>query len=748
MKIAIVFLLILLNSMVASTDHIVLKLRWKHSFQFAGYYMAKEKGFYKKAGLDVDIQELNSNENVVNEVLYKNADFGIGGSSLIYSRLLDNPVKLLMPVFKKSPLVLLTTNKDILSIEDIKDKSIMASPTSLQNISLLSMLQISDIKPDDINIKENVFNVDDILKNKADLYTVFLSNQPYYLKEKNISYNVFDPSKYGLDFYGDILFTSKNKTVKSPNTVQAFINATKDGWNYAFAHIPETIQVIKDKYNSQNFSTKALGYQATVFKNIISEDFTFDESKIMEAARLYKVIFKNNNNIDYANFVFNPFLADEKEKNFIKTHNIICISTGNWAPFNLIKNGKLAGIALDYWNIVKQRLDIKGECKLAKNFTQVLNAIRDKKADITASTAKTKEREKYAVFSKPYAKFPVVIVTRNNEGFIPDIKSISDKMLFALPKNYTFSEVLLRDYPNIKYVEVKNIDQALDYVSSGKADIAIGILPVIAYKINDLRFTNLKISGTSKYIFPVSFMIRKDYKILVPMINRVIDSIKDSDKEKIYQKWVTVHMQEGYSREKVLKYSIVAIIVFILLLFWMITLFVQIQKRKKAEKALEKLATIDKLTCIYNRYMIDNSLTEQIEIAKRYDKHLSVIFFDIDHFKEVNDIYGHKAGDMVLKKLSDLVKNKKRKSDIFGRWGGEEFILVLPETDIKQAELIAQTLREEIEKCHFEKVGHITCSFGVTQIKKEDTLDTLMKRVDEALYKAKKEGRNRVIVKS
>jgi polar amino acid transport system substrate-binding protein len=744
MKIAIVFLLILLNSMAVGGNHIVLKLRWKHSFQFAGYYMAKEKGFYKKAGLDVEIQELKNGESVVGEVLYNKADFGIGGSSLIYSKLLGNPIKILIPVFKNSPLALLTTNKDIKSIKDIKEKSIMASPTSLQNISLLSMLQISDIKPNDINIKENVFNVDDILKNKADLYTVFLSNQPYYLKEKNIPYTVFDPSKYGLDFYGDILFTSKNKAIKSQKTVQAFINATKKGWKYALSHISETIRVIKEKYNTQNFSTKALTYQAGVFKDIVSKDFIFDRQKIMEAERLYKVLFKNSNSIDYENFIFNPFIANDKEKNFIKTHKIICISTGNWAPFNLMKNGKLVGIALDYWHIVKKRLGLEGECKTAENFTQVLNAIKDKKADITASTTNTKEREKYAVFSKPYAKFPVVIVTRNSVGFVPDIKSIKNK-LFALPKDYTFSKILLRDYPGINYVEVKNIDQALEYVSKGKADVAVGILPVVAYKINDLKYTNLKISGTAKYTFPVRFMIRKDYRILAPMINRVIDSIKESEKEKIYQKWVTVHMQEGYSKEKVLRYSIVAIIVFILLLFWMITLFVQIQKRKKAEKALEKLATIDKLTCIYNRYMIDNSLSEQIEIAKRYNKHLSIIFFDIDHFKEVNDIYGHKAGDTVLRKLSDLVKNKKRKSDIFGRWGGEEFMLVLPETDIKRAELIAQTLREEIEKYYFEKVGHITCSFGVTQTKKEDTMDTLMKRVDEALYRAKKEGRNRVI---
>ena len=747
MKILIILFILLSNLTLFAGESVVLKLRWKHSFQFAGFYMAKEKGYYKKAGLDVDIRELKNSENVINQVVIGKVNYGVGGSSLVYHGMLNPSIVALMPIFETSPLVLLTTNNDIKSLKEIKNNSIMASPTSLENISLLSMLQISGINPDDINIKKNIFSIKDILNNKADLFTVFKTNQPYYLQEKNIPYRIFDPKNYGFDFYGDILFTSTDEVAKHPNRVKSFIEETKKGWEYALSHLHETIQIIKEKYNSQNYSKKALRYQAKIFTDIVSKNFTFDETKISEIERLYKVMLKSSNAIKYNNFVYNPYITNQKEKEFVRNHKLNCVSTGNWAPFNLLKDGKLSGIAIDYWNLVKKRLTLKGECKVVDSFSKVLNSIKKKKADITVSTTIVKDRLKYAVFTKPYIKAPIVIVTKNSMGFVPNIKAIKDK-IFAMPKDYTTTKILIRDFPNIKYKEVKDINQALEYVSSGKADVTMGILPVVAYKINDLRFGNLKISGTTKYNFPVRFMLRKDYKILVPMINRVISSIKDSEKEQIYQKWITVHMQEGYSKEKVLKYSMVAIIVILLLIMWMITLFIQIEKRKKAEKALEKLATIDKLTSIYNRYMIDNSLAEQIEIAKRYDKHLSIIFFDIDHFKKVNDIYGHKVGDMVLRNLAELVKNKKRKSDIFGRWGGEEFILVLPETDINQAACIAETLREEIEKFHFYTVEHITCSFGATQIKKDDTLDTLMKRVDEALYRAKNEGRNKVVTVS
>ena len=156
------------------------------------------------------------------------------------------------------------------------------------------------------------------------------------------------------------------------------------------------------------------------------------------------------------------------------------------------------------------------------------------------------------------------------------------------------------------------------------------------------------------------------------------------------------------------------------------------------------MATIDKLTSIYNRYKTDLSLHSQIEISKRYKRPLSLIFFDIDFFKKVNDSYGHKVGDMVLSKLCDIVSRSVRKSDIFGRWGGEEFLIILPETTEDEAISLAEKLRQKIEKHTFDKVKNITCSFGVTNYKNGDNPETIMMRVDKQLYKAKQNGRNKI----
>ena len=152
MKILIILFTLLSSITLFAGNPIVLKLRWKNSFQFAGFYMAKEKGYYKKAGLDVDIEELKNGENVINQIALEKASYAIGGSSLIYHEMLNPDIVVLMPIFETSPLALLTTNKEIKSLKDIKNRSIVASPTSLENISLLSMLHIAGIESNDINI--------------------------------------------------------------------------------------------------------------------------------------------------------------------------------------------------------------------------------------------------------------------------------------------------------------------------------------------------------------------------------------------------------------------------------------------------------------------------------------------------------------------------------------------------------------------------------------------------------------------
>lgn len=173
-----------------------------------------------------------------------------------------------------------------------------------------------------------------------------------------------------------------------------------------------------------------------------------------------------------------------------------------------------------------------------------------------------------------------------------------------------------------------------------------------------------------------------------------------------------------------------------------------ITERKKMEMELEYLATTDHLTGVYNRRMILEIAGKEFALVKRYSRPLSLLMMDIDHFKSVNDEYGHQAGDEVLKRLSEVCRNFVRKPDLIGRIGGEEFLLLLPETGKKDSLLMANRLREAIAEYSFNFQGlsvKMTVSIGMTLCLSSDkNLDSIFQRADKALYKAKKTGRNRV----
>jgi diguanylate cyclase (GGDEF)-like protein/PAS domain S-box-containing protein len=164
------------------------------------------------------------------------------------------------------------------------------------------------------------------------------------------------------------------------------------------------------------------------------------------------------------------------------------------------------------------------------------------------------------------------------------------------------------------------------------------------------------------------------------------------------------------------------------------------------KKLVEEISVRDHLTKLYNRVKLDEEFAKEILRSQRFGHPLSIIVIDIDHFKSVNDTYGHLVGDSVLVNMAKLLEKNIRTIDILGRWGGEEFIIICPETESKDAYKLAEKIRQNVEKYEFTTVGNKTASFGVSQYVTGENEQQLVDRADKALYKAKEEGRNKVIV--
>ena len=163
-----------------------------------------------------------------------------------------------------------------------------------------------------------------------------------------------------------------------------------------------------------------------------------------------------------------------------------------------------------------------------------------------------------------------------------------------------------------------------------------------------------------------------------------------------------------------------------------------------SNKKLEKLATMDALTNLFNRAKLNDTLKNEINRANRFEHDLGIIILDIDNFKLTNDTYGHNVGDKVLEEFAYILQTQTRVTDIVGRWGGEEFVIICPQTNIEGVYKLAEQLRCSFETNNFSTVGQKTASFGISLFKEGDSIKSLIARADEALYKAKGKGRNTV----
>jgi diguanylate cyclase (GGDEF)-like protein len=167
-----------------------------------------------------------------------------------------------------------------------------------------------------------------------------------------------------------------------------------------------------------------------------------------------------------------------------------------------------------------------------------------------------------------------------------------------------------------------------------------------------------------------------------------------------------------------------------------------ISETVEMEKQLQYIAETDRLTQIFNRMKFDEELKNQIAWASLTNNRFGLIMFDLDHFKQVNDNFGHDMGDKVLKNTVELLTSRIRKSDILARWGGEEFMIIAPLIDSKELKILTDSLRTAIEQFEHEDVGKVTASFGASVVRSSDNIDSLLKRVDSALYESKQKGRN------
>jgi len=586
------WLLFLFTALLSDSEKlkpVSLQLLWLDQFQFAGYYMAIEKGFYEDAGFDVLLKKADLSRSTVSDIESGVTDYGIGRASLLLYDSSGKKLSLLAAIFQSTPNVLISLkSSNIEKVSDFKGKRLMQTTDLLQSASMMAMLKSKSLLPSDVEIVKHTFNLNDLIDKKVDIYSGYVSNEPFILKEKGIEFNTFSPQVEGLDFYSDILYTSKSNSEKNPLEVQRFKDASLRGWEYAFSHMKESVDLIFNKYNTQNKSKKALLYEAKALKKLAyfnsDEIGLIDKAKIQRIHDIYKIlgVTKEHLNSEEVIFHMHKVLLSRKERAYLKTRESITYCTQpDSLPYSAIKDSKFIGIGAGIIDLVHHNSGIEFKLKETTSWDESILQAINRKCDILVLASDAPSRGRYFNFTTPYYFEPLVIVTKNSQHYILDIDTVLDKR-FSVVKGNAFIENLKMLHPDIQLEVVDSIEEAFTKVENGEIYGHIDIMMSSAYAMQKYSKLNLKISGQFEESVEVAFAVRNDDEILFAVMDKLAKSIQREDIQIILNKWISVN----YTNEvKYWYFKEIAIIVVLIIMF----MFYREYFLKKKNIELQKL---------------------------------------------------------------------------------------------------------------------------------------------------------------
>lgn len=642
MKIISLFLLMISFLYSNELTPISIQLKWKHQFQFAGFYVAKELGIYEKYGLDVNFKEFDGKFDPLNTVLTNQNNFGIDDSSLIYHKLNGADIVAIFSVFKSSPIALFT-QKELDTLTSLKNKNIEFAKNEISNISINAILKSQDIH---VNAKEHTFYSKSFIEKESDAIVGYLSNQAYFLEKENIKYNTFLPKDYGFDFYGDMVYTSTQFAKQNPKIVKDFIEATKEGWIYAFNNIPFSVNLTYEKYNTQEKSKEALTYEANILKSFSSyskKDFgNIDKSKIKEMANTISLIYPQK----FKNMNLDDFIWNEKEalndfyKNYYLTKNkefTVCIQDSSFPIDGIDENNKLIGISGEILNNIAEKFQFILKPIKIDDYKKNIQNVLDNKCDIVTITAEDSYKY-YKIMDRSnfYLRSNLVIITKIDKPFIEN--NILENKKFVT-RYSVFKDYLISHYLGTNILVENDLEKIISMLKDDEVDGFITDNITVDRLIQKFGYGEFKISGFLNHIEPIkgAFAIKKTKPELKEIINFGLENFSHEDIEQIEEKYKVTRYKEVINKDLIWKIFYTFLFILITILFFVVFL-----KRKN-----------DELNEWLNSTIEGVALFENGKLFKANNQLLKILGYD--NFKE---IYNKSYSDFVATKDYHIIKQK------------------------------------------------------------------------------------------
>ncbi len=526
-------------------ETVKIQLKWLHQFQFAGYYAALEQGFYKEEGLEVVLVERDIDRNQTQMVLTGEAEYGVSDTGLLLNRMQGDPVVLLAQIYQRSPAVFMTQKKSgILTPSDMLGKTVMFDKDNHDDAVLFATLVDTLGSLDKIKVMPRTLTNETFVSGEVDVYSGYLSNEPYVLKKQGLDVNIISPENYGVNFYGDNLFTTEKELKKHPERVEKIIRATLRGWKYALDNPDEINRLILEKYNPK-LDKEKLAFESKIIDQMILPELKpmgeadFERYQYIEDIHLRLGLAKKK--IDLCAFIY----ACRQQRNsnlklgleeylWLKRHPVLKISTDdNWPPFAFSDNGKLAGHSVDMLRLIAKKLKVSFEYVRGRSWQKQQELIKDKRIDLIHPIAFTEERAEYLLFSKPLLSLDHALITRKNHPPVEGLEDFYGKKV-AVGKGFITEALLKKKYPKIQLVTVPTALAGLKAVSAGKADAYFGSDAVIVYLKEKHFLKDLKLAANGlevdKGAASLHIGVRDDWPMLQSIMNKALNSISEEEK--------------------------------------------------------------------------------------------------------------------------------------------------------------------------------------------------------------------------
>ncbi|EQC50294.1 NMT1/THI5-like protein [Bacteriovorax sp. BSW11_IV] len=314
-SIILLFLTFICVTNASARERVDLFLKWKHQFQFAGFYVAKELGYYEAEGLDVNIVERELGVSHIDKVSEGPGRYGISDSSIVIKYLEGSEFLVVAPIFQHSPLVLATLKKNnFWSPLELKGKKVMYQK-NVDDAIIAAMFHSLSLSRDDIISIDHNFKLDDLISGKVDATSIYTTNQPYDLDRMGIQYHLIYPENYGIDLYGDMIFTTKEEAIENPDRVRAFRRASLKGWRYTFDEFEKSLKIVQ-KYSKTDLEKLRFEGKATE-KMILPNTIDIGTPSVHRFYRIAKIYNPNDKNIsekNIENVLFDNFIENRSWK--------------------------------------------------------------------------------------------------------------------------------------------------------------------------------------------------------------------------------------------------------------------------------------------------------------------------------------------------------------------------------------------------------------------------------------------------